>query len=365
MKKNITIVSAYFHPDITPRSFRTTELAKEFAKLGHKVTLYIPYRTFDYTQLINEYNFDIKFLAVNKLSLNLPNGNEIYKKIIRFCYYQIMKLTEYPFIKLYYKIPTSLTINNDTDLLISIAYPHTIHWGVEKALRKNNNSDLVWVADCGDPYMGDKTSHKPFYFKIIEKKFCKRANFITVPLEDAIQLYYPQFRNKIRIVPQGFDLSTKEQYQKTDINPVPTFAYAGIFYSGYRDPQIFFDFLSTIDIDFKMIIYSKNNSIIQKYKSILGNKLEINDFIPRNELLQKLSQMDFLINFENREKGQSPSKLIDYYIANRPILSVPHEKINTNTILEFISGKYEQQFILENIENYDIKNVAQKFLSLQ
>ena len=33
----ILIVSGFFYPQNTPRAFRTTELAKEFARLGHDV----------------------------------------------------------------------------------------------------------------------------------------------------------------------------------------------------------------------------------------------------------------------------------------------------------------------------------------
>lgn len=364
MSKKIIIVSAYFYPDITPRSFRTTELVKQLVSLGHDVTLYIPYRDFDYTLFLKEWNFNLRFINTGQLNISLPLGKESYKRIIRFFYYKLMKYTEYPTIKLYFKIPKSLIIENNTNLLISIAAPHSVHWGIEKALKKMDNSKLKWIADCGDPYMGDKTSSKPFYFRRFEKKFCKRADFITVPLEDAIKLYYPQFRNKIRIIPQGFDLSDKNRYTKSRKNSIPTFAYAGVFYPGYRDPQMFFNFLTTIDVNYKMILYTKENTITRKYKTILGDKIELRDFIQREELLQELSQMDFLINFENKEKGQLPSKLIDYYIANRPVLSIPFDNINQTKILSFLKRDYRLQLQFNDIEEYDIKNVTQKFLSL-
>ena len=42
MKKKILIVSRSFYPENSPRSFRTTELAKEFARQGHDVTVFTP-----------------------------------------------------------------------------------------------------------------------------------------------------------------------------------------------------------------------------------------------------------------------------------------------------------------------------------
>lgn len=45
----ILIVSGFFYPTNTPRAFRTTELAKEFARCGHEVTVMIPQNNYDYS----------------------------------------------------------------------------------------------------------------------------------------------------------------------------------------------------------------------------------------------------------------------------------------------------------------------------
>ena len=41
-KKKILIVGRTFFPELTPRSFRTTELAKELARQGHHVDVLLP-----------------------------------------------------------------------------------------------------------------------------------------------------------------------------------------------------------------------------------------------------------------------------------------------------------------------------------
>ena len=41
-----------------------------------------------------------------------------------------------------------------------------------------------------------------------------------------------------------------------------------------------------------------------------------------------MSKMDFLINLENLNKEQSPSKLIDYAISKRPIFSFNQNNFN-------------------------------------
>ncbi len=59
-----------------------------------------------------------------------------------------------------------------------------------------------------------------------------------------------------------------------------------------------------------------------------------------------------------------PSKLIDYAIINRPILNVKND-FDRNVVLEFISGDYTHATRIENIDQYRIENVCQKFLALK
>ncbi len=44
----------------------------------------------------------------------------------------------------------------------------------------------------------------------------QKVNYITVPIEEAREAYYEEFRNKIRVIPQGFDFSDVQlaKYEK-------------------------------------------------------------------------------------------------------------------------------------------------------
>src|SRR5690606_10094120 len=99
--------------------------------------------------------------------------------------------------------------NSNYDILISIAAPHPIHWGVAKAIKKYKNIAKCWIADCGDPFM---LSHnlqykRPFYFKYYEKEFCRLADFITIPTAFAKDGYYKEFHDKLNVIPQGFNFN--------------------------------------------------------------------------------------------------------------------------------------------------------------
>ena len=102
------------------------------------------------------------------------------------------------------------------------------------------------------------------------------------------------------------------------------------------------------------------NLIYQKQKK----KIEVHNYLPREKLLSFLSQMDFLVNITYDPKTQIPSKLIDYYIVNRPILNLKDQNFKGELVEEFLNGNYSNKFQHPNIEQYNIKSVAEKFTAL-
>ena len=366
MPKKILIVTRFFHPDITPRAFRAYELAKEFSRQGHDVTVLTTKREFDYSFIEQRFGFCVKAIVKSEPSQQLQGyGLKRYglKRIIRFI---LNWLFLYPIIMLTESFKKSLKHETGYDLLISIAYPYSVHFGVVLAKKKNKALCRIWVADCGDPFVGNGTSRlpAPFYFHWLEQWFCKKPNYISVPIDEAKPAYSLECQKKIRVIPQGFDFSTINLNYKKSFNAVPTFAYAGSVSYGIRDPRNFLNYLCQLELDFKFIIYTKNHNLIEPYQKRLGKKLEIRHYIPRDELLDVLGKMDFLINFEIKTKVQKPSKLIDYALVQRPILSIKPYKIDEEIVNEFLKGIYKHQHIIDHIEKYNIKNIVNKFISL-
>ena len=80
--------------------------------------------------------------------------------------------------------------------------------------------------------------------------------------------------------------------------------------------------------------------------------------------MKVLSQQEFLLNLENSVSEQLPSKIIDYYLAGRPILSINSNQFSEQILEEFLSGNYENQLQILNPQRYRIENVATAFLSL-
>lgn len=361
----ILIISGYFFPTITPRSFRTTELVKELTRRNHDVTVCVPNVNYSYDGFEAQYRCKVQYISVNSLDLSLPKGKDLISRGVRYLYSLIFKYTQYPYIKLCKYIPQLASkLEGHYDLLISVAAPHPIHWGVSKLMKQNMKLADVWIADCGDPFMGDSVNNNPFYFKSHEMEFCARANFITVPIAEAIEAYYSPFRDKIRVVPQGFDFTPFENIEKEYVKrEVPTFAYAGSLYRGYRDLTSLVNYLATKKEDFLFVLYSKRGVLVDSYKKILGDRMKILTQIPREELIKELSKMDFLVNIENKSSIQLPSKLIDYGLTKRPILSVSNN-LNESLVDEFLKGNYLAKLDIGDLSEYDIKNVVDSFLNL-
>ncbi len=273
--KKILIVCKAFYPENSPRSFRATELAKEFARQGHEVVVYIPENGINYTDFMLENSVEIKSLG----KLYYPEIGNGHGKIMNLVYHVIRRILllpiEYPDIELMFKVFGKLKSVRGFDLLISVAVPFPVHWGVARVVSKSNKISKIWVADCGDPYMGNKADsfRKLFYFKYIEKWFCRKADYLTIPTEGALGGYYSEFHSKIRIIPQGFRFVGISLPEKEINNAVPTFAYAGGFIPGIRDPRPFLDFLATLQSDFRFFIYTMDREIISPYLDILNEKV--------------------------------------------------------------------------------------------
>lgn len=369
-KQKIIIVSRSFYPENSPRSLRTTELVKEFARQGHEVTLLTLKNDQHHESFEAEHGVTIKDFGPLKFSPVELDGSSGFTRIIkRVLRRGLLQLFEYPDIELMYRVKKALQKESGYDLLISIAVPYPIHWGVAWARREENPIAETWVADCGDPYYGleNDSFNKLFYFAWVEKWFCRKADFITIPFEGGESAYFEEFHSKIKVIPQGLSFPLEingEQYSNNE-NETVTFAYFGNIQSYLHYAEPFLEKLNTVEKDFKFIVYTQNKELFrEKLDHQTLKKCELNSYVEREKLLSRLSSVDFLIHFPYRKDSQKSLKLIDYNFLRKPILEYKNDHFSDEVFREFLEFNFENKRDFEDYEKYKIENVSASFIEL-
>ncbi len=387
----ILMVSYFFYPEITPRAFRTYELAKEFTRLGHEVTVYIPEHDFNYGDLKKSTGIILKeippgfLLERTSKPADGKDPGRFYdrkagkkRNFLKFLkplfgvFYNLVYV-EKAAAEYFYPVYDSLKKDRGGyDLLISVGLPFSAHFGCFLALLKNKSLARVKIAEYGDPF--SLSVHKWQFryckiYKFIEKLVLTRFDFVTVPTTDMAVLFRElKEPGRIKMIPQGFDFSGIKlaEYKKKQ---VPTFAYAGIFYPDIRNPDKLFEFLSNLQIDFRFHVYtdiseSASMDCIKPFTKKLGEKLIVHDSIKREELNFELSKFDFLVNIRYKTDYQIPIKLIDYALAGRPVIELSQDWIDEERLVRFINGIYDSLDGNIELSYYNVKNVAPQFIEL-
>ena len=359
-------MSRAFYPGNSPRANRTTELAKELCRQGQQVTVLTVHHR---AQAHLSEKFGMRFLDLGsgrwpEIPIVWRGKTNLALRAIRRL---LWKFFSYPEIETSVRIFRRFPGEQDYHCIISIAAPHAVHWGVAWRLGKNRGAGATWIADCGDPFMGQENdSFSPaFYFRWVEKAFCRRADWITVPTEGAKDGYYPEFRDKLQVIPQGFRFEDYESLRNVPqiSDGVTRFAYAGLLIPGRRDPRKLLDLLISRPEAFEFHVYTPSRGLVEPYAS-KDSRIILHDVVPREELLPVLASMDFLLNIENVGQKQTPSKLIDYWLCGRPILSAKSFEFDPSVVEAFLRKDYSRAHQMERPEQYRIENVAAGFVGL-
>ncbi|NME67668.1 glycosyltransferase family protein [Flammeovirga aprica] len=366
----ILLVSYFFYPENSPRAFRAYELIEEFVERGYSIDLILPNKKIFYSNIYKRKNVNVILigdLIEEKNSSNVNHNllsikiNEYLRKVINYFY---------PFF--YFKnFINSLSLylsnlNRGYDIIFSNSFPFAVHYGLYKGLKKNKklNKSKLKIAEYSDPFFFQSYIKINPIYKYLEKMVLKEFDYIFIPTDKAITSYtYYKKQSNIKVFPQAFNFE-KITTKKYSGNSIPTFAYAGLFYSGMRDPSSFFEYLCQREEDFKFIIFSRelNDKFIERYKKKLGSKLIVHVNVPRLELIEKLSEMDFLININNISSNQVPSKLIDYSLSGRPILSIS-QQFDPEIFENFCHKDYSQQEEI-CLDDYRIQNNVNRLIRL-
>lgn len=358
----ILIIAQNSCPKQSPRAFRTAELSEELVRQGHEVVVYSVHGKYDYAEYERQTGVIMRDIKP-KFATSGNDGYHRYNIFDQFMYHYFQRLLFWPECEFHFCVEHIIKKNPNMDLLITIASPHSIHSGAARAKRRNPEIfPKKWVADCGDPFMLDPYSKHPKYMSYFEKLWCQSSDYISVPTVESYKGYYPQFKSKIKVIPQGFDFS-KTPIAQYRINDVPTFIFAGYIYKGKRDPSSFMDYLLKYKGPYKFKIFTFS-ALESKYIEESNGQIEFLIGYSRKQIIYECSKADFLINIPNASTVQSPSKLIDYGIASRPILDIDNTFSDDTIFQEFIRRDYSSKHVIDDLDCFRIENVSRQFLEL-
>lgn len=378
----IAVCSYFFYPEGTPRATRTYELVREFARLGHEVTAYVPDYEMDYAPIEAALGARIKKVAAGFLlnagdkradspaarAMARPSG---LKRAAYRAYQWATGGRQWEYAP---RLAAALRADGGGyELVVSIGLPFSVHAGAAaylRELRAAGRGPAAAVADYGDPYYYDPMERKFILHRALEARALAAFDYVAIPHERIRDCFTPYAgaEAKLRIIPQGFRLDERPARAYRP-NPTPTFAYAGVFYPGHGDPGELLGYLAGLKRPFRLALYtdarpgSASMACLAPYLEALKGRVELRGRLPRTELLEELAGMDFLVSID--WPGVLHTKLIDYKIAGRPILSYEPGAFDPSVVDAFLDGDYAADFSPRlDLSRYDIRSVAAAFLKL-
>lgn len=227
--------------------------------------------------------------------------------------------------------------NEEIELIFSTSAPYTDHL-IALDIKKKTN--LPWVADFRDPWVGNKFIYGRYDEKRkakerkLEAEVVKHADKVINVTESITEIYrrrYPEFIDKFITITNGFDISDKveapEETNKFIIN------YSGIVIEG-QSPEMLFKAIELIadeNPDFKRdLLINFTGTIDPMYlhlfesEKIKGN-VKINGYVPHSVVLKEMKKaaVNVVILPDTEEsKGIYTGKIFDYILSERPILGI-------------------------------------------
>jgi hypothetical protein len=361
----ILILTKHFSPEINPRSFRSTELARKLSETDDITVLSpcayedSPADRFKHIQITSPVS-----QSITKLSQLPSNRKKMLAQILHFI---LPGGLDFLYFRKVLRVRSQL--EKKYDAIISIGLPFGIHVASFVLFRFFKLSDQI-IFDYGDPFSENPNSHYSPLNRIMERFILKSARAVVVPVEKAVRAFRGLVSSeKIHIIPQGVDFAQYKTLPYKPNNP-PRIMYAGVFYERIRDPEQFMQTILRLEDDFELHFYTNetqpaNSELLEKYRGFDSKKrLKIFPLVSRAKCIELMSTYDFLINFENVSDSQNPSKLIDYTLSGRPILKVLSSDCPLDEFLAFLRGDYRHSAILRNIQDYDISATAASFKKL-
>ena len=245
-------------------------------------------------------------------------------------------------------------IKQKPDIIYSRAFPLS---SVIMAKKLKTHFQVPWILHLSDPWTESPlfNFNNSKYHKTQEQECFELADKITFTSNKTIEIYknkYPHLSDKFQVLPNVFDesdkvySSNKLSLKNNKINLVYTGSLNGN--RSFKTISKAIDLLkkendkTLLNIKFTIAgsVDSYNAKLLENHQDLI----EFVGFLNKNEVLKLQNSADILIaiDFDFKDAKDAiffPSKLLDYFITEKPILAITNKNSTTDVILKELNHK--------------------------
>jgi glycosyltransferase involved in cell wall biosynthesis len=259
------------------------------------------------------------------------------------------------------------------DYIFSSSYPYTVHLIALEAKKKTN---LPWVADFRDPWIGNTpmtTGHSEKRKKREEKleaevvAYADKVIMVTQPICENYKKRYPQYKDKFATITNGFDAN---DFKALDVVKEDKFTicYSGIVAKGQTPETLLKAIEKLLNEDEK---YRKNMKvkfigfILEEYInliqcSMVNEIFQKIDYMPHSKCISHMKGADInliILTDEDESRTVFSGKIFDYIGSERPILGImPSNGVASNLIINKEIGYSYNHGDVDGVYNFIKRN---------
>lgn len=350
-KLNILIVTYFFPPQNAIAAQRPLSWAKYWSRDGHDVDVLTTPKDFYGESIYNE-NYKVHEVEISEIYNKLRNWyHKNFKKEVsssptvdnnkKSSQFKKWLLSRGLSTSTRMPDPSDLWIanalswaksqNKKWDIVISTFGPYSTHI-IAQNLRVSGYAKK-WCADYRD-FWTDSEIYPglPIIRNIealLEKTLMRDADIISLDSESKVAYFKQKYRNRIILVPNGFDAEEIDNLPKEKFNfntDKKIISYTGSIYPGLRDPKTLFDYIrKNSAFEFEVHFFGQNVEILKREIIDIQDKVKIHGMVEREDALRIQRDSDILLYLEsekNNLEGVIPGKLYEYIYSRTPILAV-------------------------------------------
>ncbi|CAI8967069.1 Glyco_trans_4-like_N domain-containing protein [Methylocaldum szegediense] len=240
---------------------------------------------------------------------------------------------------------------------------------------------IPWVADFRDSMTEPDYPREPRRWRVfrwIEAKTLRHSSRAIFTTPGAVRMYaerYPEFAEKLAMIPNGYDEENfvrAEARAKSVAQPggqrALRLVHSGVIYPSERDPRDFFAAVGKLkkqsgltDSDVQIVLRATGHDdylrgLLQQYD--IEDLVFLKPPIGYEEALVEMLESDGLLLFQGANcNHQIPAKIYEYLRANKPILALTDKGGDTARVLreaevEFIAPLDNQVEIAETLPRF-------------